>query len=194
MTTDTGDPISVREAAKQVGAALNDRGLNLVINNAGINVGSTLEASSPQHMIDTYKINVVGPMLVSKEFLLYLRRAAQTCSQEGLSCSRAAVINISTLMDSIRKCPENFARMSMYPYRCSKAALNMLTCCLAEDIRAEGILCVAIHPGWVKTDMGGGDAPLEPVDSVRGLLHVISSLRDESCGQFLDWEGNRIPW
>ncbi|XP_027887766.1 uncharacterized protein LOC114153418 [Xiphophorus couchianus] len=76
----------------------------------------------------------------------------------------------------------------------SQAALNMLTCCQAEDFRRHGILVTAIHPGWVQTEMGGEQAPLMPQDSVAGMLHVMSTLSNKHSGLLLDWEGNTIPW
>nr|ACI70089.1 C-factor [Salmo salar] len=111
-----------------------------------------------------------------------------------MSCSRAAIINISTLLSSVKKCPETFSMAPMYPYRASKAALNMLTCCLAEDFQRDGILVMAIHPGWVKTDMGGPHAPVKTEDSAKGILHVMSTLTEKHNGSLLDWEGNGIPW
>ncbi|KAK1161900.1 C-factor-like [Acipenser oxyrinchus oxyrinchus] len=70
----------------------------------------------------------------------------------------------------------------------------MLTQCLSEDFRKEEILCNAIHPGWVKTDMGGKEAPLDAMDSVGGMFQVLSALTEKNAGKCLDWEGKIIPW
>ncbi|XP_066541347.1 zgc:158868 [Hoplias malabaricus] len=192
---DTTDPASISQAAKTVGSKLKDGSLNLIINNAGVNVHLELCSTQEKDMVDTYRTNVVGPMFVAKEFLPYLRKAAsQFHNQTDMSCRRAAVINVSTLVSSIQRCPENFARAPMYAYRISKAALNMLTRCLAEEFRKDGILVMAIHPGWVKTDMGGQKAPVLPEDSVKGMLKVISSLTEKDSGTLLDIEGHSIPW
>ncbi|KAL6479266.1 hypothetical protein MHYP_G00126990 [Metynnis hypsauchen] len=192
---DTSSPESISQAAKTVGSKLKDGSLNLIINNAGVNVHLELLNTGDKEMLDTYRTNVVGPMFVAKDFLPYLRKAAsQAADQTSMSCRRAAVINVSTLLSSIQKCPETFAIAPMYAYRISKAALNMLTKCLAEDFKKDGILVMAIHPGWVRTDMGGQEAPVLPVDSVKGMLKVISSLTEEDSGTLLDWEGNGIPW
>ncbi|XP_041125078.1 C-factor-like [Polyodon spathula] len=191
---DTTDPVSIKEAAKQVGSKLNKRGLNLLINNAAINLNGTLDETDSDGMMHCYKTNVVGPMLMAKEFLPCLQMAAQTSDLQGMCCRKAAVINLSSLVASIEKCYETFSMVPMYPYRTSKAALNMLTRCLSEDFRKEGILCTAIHPGWVKTDMGGKEAPLDAVDSVVGMFQVLSALTEKNTGQCLDWEGKIIPW
>ncbi|XP_015249000.1 PREDICTED: C-factor-like [Cyprinodon variegatus] len=111
-----------------------------------------------------------------------------------MSCRRSAIINISTLLSSMEKCSETFQAAQMYPYRTSKAALNMLTCCQAEDLKDHKILVTAIHPGWVRTDMGGDQAPLTTQDSVAGMLDVMSTLTGRHTGLLLDWEGNVIPW
>ncbi|CAM5092440.1 unnamed protein product [Natator depressus] len=104
-------------------------------------------------MLRAYKTNVVGPMLVGQAFLPLLKKAAQGSSQNGLSCSKAAIVNISSFMGSIERVPETFS-VPAISYRCSKAALNMLTLCQAPSYAEDGILCTAVHPGWVKTDTG----------------------------------------
>uniref|UniRef100_A0A8C4TR74 C-factor n=1 Tax=Falco tinnunculus TaxID=100819 RepID=A0A8C4TR74_FALTI len=78
-----------------------------------------------------------------------------------------------------------------------QAALNMLTKCQSLGYRAHGVLCAALHPGWVQTDMGdsvGNVAPLTVDASVRGMLKVLSSLSEKDTGTFLDWEGKVLPW
>lgn len=147
-------------------------------------------------MMDVYETNVVGPFLIAKMFLPLLQRSAEREKNKGdeMSCSRSAIINISTIISSIEKCPETFPIAQMYSYRTSKAALNMLTRCLAEDFKIHNILVAAIHPGWVRTDMGGEQAPLTTQDSVLGMLSVMSSLSNKDCGMLVDWQGNTIPW
>ncbi|XP_009088946.2 C-factor-like isoform X2 [Serinus canaria] len=190
---DTVNLSSIQSAMQTVGNHLKDRGLNLLINNAGISSHATLCSLDSQEMLDVFATNVVGPLQVVKEFLPLLEQAAKGTGKEGLSCSRAAVINISSKLGSIGLClrvPE----APMYPYRASKAAQNMVTRCLAVELQDKGILCMAIHPGWVKTDMGTQEAPLPVEHSVRGILTVLASLSQDTSGAFLDWEGNSLPW
>ena len=80
------------------------------------------------------------------------------------------------------------------PYATSKAALNMLVKGLAAALAERGIVVVALSPGWVRTDMGGAQAPLAPEKSVAGLRKVISGLKKTDSGKFLSHEGSEIPW
>ncbi|XP_063053503.1 C-signal [Engraulis encrasicolus] len=204
LRLDQTDQATISEAARQVGSALKGAGLNLLINNAGINQAANsntvpvgnLAHTGEKEMTEVFLTNTVGPMIVTKEFLPYLRQAASLpgVSPSEMSCRRAAVVNVSTLFSSIQRCHELFLQAPMYPYRVSKAALNMLTRCLSEDLKSDGILVMALHPGWVQTDMGGPQAPLSTEDSVRGMLSVISSLSEQHVGSLLDWEGRSIPW
>ncbi|XP_064579001.1 C-signal-like [Zonotrichia leucophrys gambelii] len=190
---DTVNLPSIQRAMQAVGNHLKDQGLNLLINNAGISSHATLCSLDSQEMLDVFATNVVGTLQVVKEFLPLLEQAAKGEGKEGLSCSRAAVINISSKLGSIGLCL-HVPQAPMYPYRASKAAQNMVTRCLAAELQDKGILCVAIHPGWVKTDMGTQEAPLTVEHSVRGILTVLASLSQDTSGAFLDWEGNSLPW
>ncbi|XP_053126715.1 uncharacterized protein LOC128334251 isoform X2 [Hemicordylus capensis] len=163
---DATSPASVKDAAGCVEDHLKGSGLNLLINNAGI-----------------YK----------EAFLPLLRRAAQASLQEGLSCRKAAIVNISSLLGSIKLVSLTYGKPAI-SYRCSKAALNMLTECQAMSYKEDGILCTMIHPGWVKTDMGGQEADVTVDESVRGILSVLSTLSNEHSGAFFDWKGKKLPW
>ena len=81
-----------------------------------------------------------------------------------------------------------------YGYRASKAALNMIHRCLAAELAGQGFVSVVVHPGWVRTAMGGNHAPVSPAESVRGLLGVIGRLERRDNGKFLDYTGNELPW
>ncbi|XP_053126714.1 C-factor-like isoform X1 [Hemicordylus capensis] len=190
---DATSPASVKDAAGCVEDHLKGSGLNLLINNAGIYKEVDLEAVDLEDMINKYKTNVVGPLLVSQAFLPLLRRAAQASLQEGLSCRKAAIVNISSLLGSIKLVSLTYGKPAI-SYRCSKAALNMLTECQAMSYKEDGILCTMIHPGWVKTDMGGQEADVTVDESVRGILSVLSTLSNEHSGAFFDWKGKKLPW
>ncbi|XP_058500390.1 C-signal-like isoform X1 [Solea solea] len=197
---DTSDEDSISAAVHTVSERISDAGLNLLINNAAINkppIPAPLADTGKKDMMDVYETNVAGPFLLAKMFLPLLQKAAEKDSSgEGdkMSCRRSAIINISTLISSMEKCPETFPMAQMYPYRTSKAALNMLTRCQAEDFKSHNILVTAIHPGWVRTDMGGEQAPMSTEDSVLSMLSVMPSLSNKDSGMLLDFEGNRIPW
>ncbi|XP_057241427.1 uncharacterized protein LOC130585113 [Malurus melanocephalus] len=125
-----------------------------------------------------------------------LKKAAQGSPGSGLSCSKAAIANISSIGGSITF-PFGWEMVHATSYRCSKAALNMLTKCQSLGYREPGILCIALHPGWVQTDLGaaaGQTPPLTVDESVQGMLKVLSSISEKDTGTFLDWEGKVIPW
>ncbi|KAF3854174.1 hypothetical protein F7725_022229 [Dissostichus mawsoni] len=150
---DVSDVDSISSAVQTVSRIIGAGGLNLLINNAAINRPENpapLSACGKKDMMEAYETNVVGPFLLVKMLLPLLQKAAEmdsTLKGDKMSCSRSAVVNISTLISSIEKCPETFHR--------TDAALNMLTRCLAEDFRRHNILVTAVHPGWVRTAMGG---------------------------------------
>ncbi|XP_051807893.1 C-factor isoform X2 [Acanthochromis polyacanthus] len=199
---DVADEDSMSTAARTVSEKIAAGGLNLLINNAAINKPASpapLSTTTKKDMMDVYETNVVGPFVLAKVLLPLLQRAAEKDSSakdngNKMSCRRAAIINLSTMVSSIEKCPETFSTAQMYPYRTSKAALNMLTRCQALDFKSHNILVAAIHPGWVRTEMGGAEAPLSTQDSTLALLRVISSLSNKDSGMLLDWGGNVIPW
>lgn len=197
---DMSDEDSICAAVQAVSEKIGTSGLNLLINNAAINKPASpapLSATGKRDMMEVYETNVVGPFLLAKMLLPLLQRAAEKTSpadKDKMSCRRSAIMNISTLISSLEKCPETFSVAQMYPYRTSKAALNMLTRCQAEDFRKYNILVTAIHPGWVRTEMGGKEAPTSTLDSALGLLTVMSSLSNKDSGTFTDWQGNPIPW
>uniref|UniRef100_A0A3Q4H5D4 Uncharacterized LOC102798082 n=1 Tax=Neolamprologus brichardi TaxID=32507 RepID=A0A3Q4H5D4_NEOBR len=189
---DVADEESISAAVQAVQDQIGDAGLNILINNAGIRkpaLSGALSATKKNDMMEVYETNVVGPFTIAKVGLF----SAEPRFPDA-SIHFSAIINISTAISSIEKCPETFSAAQMYPYRISKAALNMLTRCQAEDFKTHNIVVTAIHPGWVQTEMGGENAPLTTVDSVLGMLSVISSLSNKDRGMLLDWQGNTIPW
>ncbi|KAM4894255.1 C-signal-like isoform 1-T1 [Sylvia borin] len=193
---EVSDPTSIKAAAAKVAEHLGGSGLNLLINNAALLKMSTLDTETLEDMREIYTTNTIGPLLVGQAFLPLLKKAAQGSPGSGLSCSKAAIVNISSIGGSIADC----IGWELFPcpsYRCSKAALNMLSKCQSLAYKEHGILSVVLHPGWVQTDMGGsaGHAPPTTVDdSVQGMLKVLSSLSEKETGAFLDWEGKVLPW
>uniref|UniRef100_A0A8C3E1W5 Uncharacterized protein n=1 Tax=Corvus moneduloides TaxID=1196302 RepID=A0A8C3E1W5_CORMO len=186
------NPASIKAAAAKVGEHLGGSGLNLLINNAGIIKPKTLDSETLEDMTEIYTTNTAGPLLMGQAFLPLLKKAAQGSPGSGLSCSKAAIINISSIGGSFSSF-FTWDVIQATSYRCSKAALNMLSKCQSLAYREHGVLCVALHPGWVQTDMGSSP-PVTVDDSVQGMLKVLSSLSEKETGTFLDWEGNVIPW
>ncbi|XP_074737477.1 C-signal-like [Strix uralensis] len=193
---EVSDPASIKAAAARVGEHLGGSGLNLLINNAGMAKPKSLDNETLEDMTQVYTTNTVGPLLLGQAFLPLLKKAAQGSPSSALSCSKAAIINMSSSGGSIEEVYLwNYGQA--VSYRCSKAALNMLTKCQSLGYRQHGVLCVALHPGWVQTDMGGAGSQKPPLTvdaSVGGMLKVLSSLSEKDTGTFLDWEGKVVPW
>ncbi len=126
-----------------------------------------------------FDTNVVGVARVTRAFLPHLKRSAH-----------ARIANISSGAGSLSE-KEDF---DYYPYSVSKAALNMLTRALAAEFRSSGIVITAISPGWVKTRMGGPNAPLSPRESARSLFKTISGLTMDQSGKFLGRDSEPYAW
>lgn len=183
---------SISSALEEVQSIVGNNGLNCLINNAAIGYSTDLNTVTSEAMMKTFQTNCVSPLFVSKAFLPLLQTAAAQSS--GMGIHRAAVINISSILGSIESNWGEGANFKSYAYRTSKAALNMVTRCLAVDLGSDGILCMSLHPGWVKTDMGGPHADLTVEESVTGMLSVLSSLTESDHGGFKDYRGQNLPW
>lgn len=176
------------QVVSEVEEKLEGQGLNLLINNAGVMDRSTLDQVTAEGMIDVYNTNVVAPLMLTKALLPLIRRAAAQSKIQDVT--KPFIVNISSGAGSIT----SNTWSTMYPYRPSKAALNMVTKSLSIDLTDDGIRAVALHPGWVKTDMGGKDATLTVEKSVQGLITVIASLDEANNGGFFDFRGSALPW
>lgn len=154
--------------------------LDLLLNNAGVHPGDeTIRQVSAETLVHTFRVNAVGPILVAQRCLDLLRAG-----------DRPTIVNISSEAGSISR----MQRHRGYAYYGSKAALNMFTRALAFDSKMEGILVVALHPGWMRTDMGGSMAPLPPADSATGILEVVEGLTPADRGRFYTYEGEEYAW
>ncbi|XP_054026250.1 uncharacterized protein LOC128898182 [Dryobates pubescens] len=150
---DVSNPASIKAAAATVEKHLGGSGLTLLINNAGIAKFHNLEDETLEVMSQVYTTNTIGPMLMGQAFLPLLKKAAQGSPGSGLSCSKAAIVNVASNTGSIASSIA-WDMVQLVSYRCSKTALNMLTKCQSLAYREHGILCIGVHPGWVQTDMG----------------------------------------
>lgn len=135
---------------------------------------------------------LAGPMMVSKNFLPLLLKAANN-SLSYLSCNRAAIINVSTGLSSVSFCVKNM-KHPWYGYICSKAALTMATNIMGRELCNDGILVAAVNPGHVRTNMGGSDAPISVEDCIRKLLWTLASFNENSVGLLHSTNGDVIPW
>ena len=152
--------------------------VDLLINNAGVlHSGERFGQLSAAHLEDSFRTNASGPLLLTE--------ALAPALSDG-----ATVANLSSALGSIA----STSRFGTPSYNISKAAQNMATVLLAHALRDRGIRVVALHPGWVQTDMGGDGAQIAATDSVAGLLQVIDGLTLDDSGRFIDWQGQSQPW
>ncbi|TAH37332.1 MAG: SDR family oxidoreductase [Planctomycetota bacterium] len=179
LPCDVTDDVSVHHAFDDVAAQVD--GIEVLINNSGSygRKGGTVADLDFREIEAVFGVNTLGPLRVTRAFLPLLG--------EG---NNPKVVNITSIMGSIH---DNGTGGS-YAYRLSKAALNMATRNLALDLREQEIICVAVHPGWVKTDMGGPEAPLTVDDSVSNMLRLIDSLDAQHSGGFFNYRGRELPW
>ncbi|NXC69842.1 H17B6 dehydrogenase, partial [Anhinga anhinga] len=190
---DVTNPNSIKAAVRKVRQEVGNAGLNLLINNASTMRRSTLATETAENMTLVYTTNTIGPLQTSQAFLPLLKEAADAEGQRGMSCSRAAIVNISSILGSI-EAAEAWGERQDICYRCSKAALNMLTKCLALEYGGSGILCVSVDPGCVTPPLGPGAGPVTVEESVRGVLQLLAQLSATSNGTFWDWRGQSLPW
>ncbi|NXU84758.1 H17B6 dehydrogenase, partial [Xiphorhynchus elegans] len=190
---DVTDPNSIKAAVEKVQERVGSAGLNLLINNISTTRRSTLATETAENMSLVYTTNTIGPLQTSQAFLPLLKKAAEDEGQHEMSCSRAAIINISSILGSI-EVAEAWEERQDICYRCSKAALNMLTKCLALEYGRSGILCVSVDPGCVTPPLEQGMGPVTMEQSVQGVLQLLSQLSATSNGTFWDWRGQRLPW
>ncbi len=154
-------------------------GLDLLINNAGIyGEDDEFENLSAEDLRNPFDVNCVGSFQVTRAFL------------DLLLDKKGNVVFLTSLMGSV----EDNRSGGSYPYRISKAALNMLGKTLAEDYRDEGLYVAILHPGWVQTRMGGANAKITVEESVTGLRDVIANLDADRSGEFYAYDGEKRPW
>lgn len=152
--------------------------LDVLINNAGVSGVKGGEPIDPPDILRVFNVNAAGALRVIRALLPRLRAG-----------KAKKVVNLTSQLGSITE-----ASGGRYAYRMSKAALNMATRLLAEDLRGDGLRAVALHPGWVQTRMGGSAAPVPPEQSVGGMLRLIDGLSAEQSGRTFDFQGREIPW
>ncbi|GFS93663.1 c-factor [Nephila pilipes] len=184
----------IKAARKIVELMVGDRGLNLLINNAGALRWVGFSEITQEDLLFQYHSNAIGPVMVLKEMLPLLQKAAAH-KRGGMKASRAAVLNISSMDGSIQLTEETSEKwLTVFGYRISKTALNMAMRVVALTVMEKGILVVNICPGWVRTDMGTEDADLEVTESISTILKTLSRLDESHHGAFLDRNGKNIQF
>lgn len=176
-------PLDVADAGSiaRLAAGLAGRPIDLLINNAGIfgQRDAALGRMDYESWLRVLVTNTLGPVRVLEALLASLRAGrART------------VVTVSSVMGSLAR----VAGPGALPYRSSKAAVNMAMRSIAQELAPEGFTVVLVHPGWVRTDMGGPGAAIDVETSVRGLVALIDRLQPADSGRFFDYTGAELPW
>lgn len=175
LACDIGETSSVRAVAQALSEPI-----DVLIQNAGVFGPRRQELADllPDDFLDVLNANVVGPWRVLQAFLPNLKRSNQ-----------ARVLMISSGMGRF-----SGASQGAPAYRASKAALNKLVQTFSHDLKSDGIAIIACHPGWVRTDMGGAGAEIDPKASADGLIQLAENLQLSGTGRFMDWTGHTQDW
>ena len=181
-TLDVSKPEEIRALADEF------RGtpIDMLVNNAGL-LGCKIENMTPaafgsvdyEAWAEVHEINTMAPLRVTEAFVDHVA---------------ASELKLLFFMSTHMGCITELADGGLYPYRSSKAALNLLVKGLSIDLAPRGVRTIAVHPGWVVTDMGGPDAPVNKVDSIAGIRSVVANYGAEQTGCFYQYDGRELPW
>ena len=169
-----------RKQIQEFAARLKGEPIDLLFCNAGISGKKGMAPGSFdfESWEEVLRVNLLGAAALAEALL-----------DNVAASERGTIAMMSSRLGSIAES----SGMTL-PYATSKAALNMLVKGLAATLAARGIIVVSLSPGWVRTDMGGEQAPLSPEKSVQGLRKVIAGLKKGDSGKFLSHDGSEIPW
>jgi NAD(P)-dependent dehydrogenase (short-subunit alcohol dehydrogenase family) len=176
------EQLDVSDSASTTALAhrLSGEPIDYLINNAGIyGRMDSLGEIDIDRLPAVFNVNALGALRMTQALLPNLRAGTRKC-----------VVQMTSKMGSI----EDNQSGGSYAYRASKAALNAINKSLAVDLAPEGFVCVCLHPGWVRTAMGGAGAPLDSAASAAALVALIHRLTREDNGLFLDYLGKPVPW
>lgn len=172
---DVGDLGQIERLATE----LKGQPIDLLINNAGFYPPDASAGPDYAAWQQAFAINTMAPLRMAE------------CFVEQLAASRLRrLVTLSSTMGSVA---DNSSGGSML-YRASKSAVNMVMKNLAIGLKSKRIAALTLHPGWVRTAMGGANALITPEQSVSGMRAVIDQLTLENSGRFVAYDGVEIPW
>lgn len=172
---DVADPAEIGRARRRLEA----EPIDVLINNAGVGGPERQSAIDMDFdgLIETMNVTAIAPLRVANAFL------------PNVKAARGKIITLSSQMGQVQS-----ASSDSLAYRVSKAAVNKLMRGLATELRPQGIPVLIVHPGWVRTEMGGEGAQLTPEQSASQLQKLIDRLDLGSTGKFLAWNGKELAW
>ena len=178
LALDVADSASFAHFADRVAERV--PGLDLLINNAGILArGEAFGSLQAANFIDAFNTNALGPLLLTQALTPLLQRGIDP-----------RVLNLSSDLGSMT----HTAGFYLPSYCVSKAALNMVGVLLSHALAEHGVRVLNMHPGWVRTDMGGDGAQLDASDVVESIFKTLVALPRGTTGVFIDRHGAALPW
>jgi len=161
-------------------AELADTSIDHLINNAGVMGGKAqgFDNMDYDQWRACFDANTMGPF-----------RMIATFKDNVAASNEKKIMTVSSFMGSIGRMGQG-----AYVYRSSKAAVNMVATLAATELADQGIMSIPVHPGWVRTDMGGDKADLSTAESVSGMRKVLAELTPEGSGHFWNFNGEELPW
>ena len=174
---DVCDQASVEALAN----SLDGTAIDVLLNNAGVNhsLDVTFGTFNYDNWLEEYRVNTLAPLRVAEALVEHVARSER--KQMVFISSQTGSNKLNTSGGSPG-------------YRASKAALNSAVRSVAVEVVPRGITCVMMHPGWVRTDMGGANAALDVETSIQGVHRVIDGLTPADNGRFINYDGSEIPW
>lgn len=162
-------------------AAVGSQPIDVLINNAGVYGGDAQDLAHCDERVwlDTLKINTMGPFKMIAAFVDNVARS-----------QRRTIVGMTSKMGSM----DDNGSGGCYIYRSSKAALNAVLKSAAVDLYPRGVIVLTLHPGWVKTDMGGSGALISASLSVSNLRKIIDNATLADSGKFYQHDGAEVPW
>jgi len=175
LKADVSKPEDIVTLGREVG----DQTIDVLINNAGVFTDNdeNFKKLTFEELQQAFAINTFAPAIITQTFLENLKKS-----------NAAKLVTITSLMGSI----EDNQSGGYYAYRMSKVALNMFVRSFSFDFPQ--VVALTMHPGWVRTEMGGPQAPVLPRESARGLFKFITEATEKNSGHFYDYAGKELPW
>ncbi|MCJ8314990.1 MAG: SDR family oxidoreductase [Saccharospirillaceae bacterium] len=172
--------VTSAESIKALVNKLDNQCIDILINNAGIlgPENQSLENIDIEGWMQTFAVNSISPFVISQALLPLLEQS-----------TAPKIINLSSMMAALHR-----ESTGMYAYRSSKAALNKISQTMAVELKHKGFIICPVHPGWVKTDMGGEDAEITALESAQGIFKLAKNISIKDSGTFFTWQGDVHVW
>ena len=176
-------PLDVSDflAIDTVSRILSAEKIDLLLNNAGLNGSPAIAFGETDYedWSEVFRVNTQAPLKMAECFV-----------EQVANSDKKLIVSLSSRLGSISENDEG----EQYSYRSSKAALNAVNKSMSVDLAGRGITTAVLHPGWARTDMGGPNAAVDPVDSVTGMRTVIDNLTSADSGRNFSYDGSSIDW